>query len=186
MGMNAEGGSQNFKFGTRPSESSLHEHLVPIRSHRRPRRRFFLRAESLFNVQTEVEQRGLTEYGWEILHEAIARRSVSLVAARALCRRWALHLGRARGSALAQTTTRYDSPNRRVGSWRKPTHHRHAFANLDGLPRCDNLFARRESASNRRVRTNRTLRGHEGLSAVPRQFSQTSPRRRRVRRLRDD
>ncbi len=69
MGMNAEGGSQNFKFGTRPSESPLHEHLVPIRSHRRPRRRFFLRAESLFNVQTEVEQRGLTEYGWEILHE---------------------------------------------------------------------------------------------------------------------
>lgn len=69
LGLNPEGGSQNFAFAARPSESELHRYLTPIRSRRRPRRRFFLRAESLFNVATEVEGRGLLGYGWEALHE---------------------------------------------------------------------------------------------------------------------
>ncbi len=69
LGLNPEGGSQNFNFAERPSESDLYKALRPIRSHRRPRRQFFLRAESLFNVATEVEKRGLFEYGWDFLHE---------------------------------------------------------------------------------------------------------------------
>jgi predicted ATPase len=69
LGLNAEGGSQNFNTAFRPSESELHRFLVPVRGVRRPRRRFFLRAESLFNIATEVEQRGLMGYGWENLHE---------------------------------------------------------------------------------------------------------------------
>jgi len=69
LGLNAEGGSQNFRVAERPSESELHRYLTPIRSHRRPRRRFFLRAESLFNVATEVERLELDEYGWEALHD---------------------------------------------------------------------------------------------------------------------
>lgn len=69
LGLNAEGGSQNFRVAERPSESELHRYLTPIRSHRRPRRRFFLRAESLFNVATEVERLELDEYGWKALHD---------------------------------------------------------------------------------------------------------------------
>ncbi len=67
LGLNPEGGSQNFNTRARPSESELYQHLVPVRSHRRPRRRFFLRAESLFNVATEAEDYAV--YGWERLHE---------------------------------------------------------------------------------------------------------------------
>lgn len=56
-GFNAEGGSKNFRFGTRSSESGLHMSMRPVRGVRRPRDGYFLRAESYFNVATEIERR---------------------------------------------------------------------------------------------------------------------------------
>ena len=55
LGFNAEGGSRNFRFGTRESHSDLHAYLRPARGVRRPRDGFFLRAESYYNVATEIE-----------------------------------------------------------------------------------------------------------------------------------
>jgi predicted ATPase len=55
LGFNAEGGSRNFRFGTRASHSDLHAYLRPVRGITRPRDGFFLRAESYFNVATEIE-----------------------------------------------------------------------------------------------------------------------------------
>ena len=55
-GFNAEGGSRNFRFATRSSESPLHEAIRLVRGSRRPRDGFFLRAESYFNVATQIEQ----------------------------------------------------------------------------------------------------------------------------------
>jgi predicted ATPase len=55
-GFNPEGGSKNFRFSTRSSESILHKHLRPARGVRRQRDGFFLRAESYFNVATEIEK----------------------------------------------------------------------------------------------------------------------------------
>jgi len=55
LGFNAEGGSRNFRFGTRDSHSELHAYLRPVRGVSRPRDGYFLRAESLFNVATEIE-----------------------------------------------------------------------------------------------------------------------------------
>ena len=54
-GFNAEGGSKNFNFATRTSHSELHRFVRPVRSIRRPRDGFFLRAESYFNVGTQIE-----------------------------------------------------------------------------------------------------------------------------------
>ena len=77
-GFNAEGGSKNFRFGTRRSESSLHQFMRPVRGHRRPRDGFFLRAESYFNVATEIERLDaepaggdsvIGQYGGVSLHE---------------------------------------------------------------------------------------------------------------------
>ena len=69
-GFNAEGGSMNFNFSTRSSESSLAGALRLVRSVRRPRTGFFLRAESFFNVATQVEQLGVGDsYGGRSLHE---------------------------------------------------------------------------------------------------------------------
>lgn len=56
LGFNAEGGSRNFNFTTRASHSDLGRHLRIARSHRRPRTGYFLRAESFYNVATEIER----------------------------------------------------------------------------------------------------------------------------------
>lgn len=78
LGFNAEGGSKNFQFATRRAHSVLHEHLRIARGFRRPRTGFFLRAESFFNVATEIEQLDaepgpgapiLPSYGGRSLHE---------------------------------------------------------------------------------------------------------------------
>ncbi len=77
-GFNAEGGSRNFAFATRRSESELHRHLRLVRCPRRPRDGFFLRAESYFNVGTEIEKMDaepsydrpvIDSYGGVSLHE---------------------------------------------------------------------------------------------------------------------
>jgi predicted ATPase len=69
-GFNAEGGSKNFRFDTRRSESCLHEFMRPVRGIRRPRDGFFLRAESYFNVATEIDRLGVGDsYGGVSLHE---------------------------------------------------------------------------------------------------------------------
>jgi predicted ATPase len=67
-GFNAEGGTVNFSFATRRSESDLHRCLRLGRIHR-PKMGFFLRAESFFNVATEVERLGVRGYGDRSLHE---------------------------------------------------------------------------------------------------------------------
>ncbi len=56
LGFNAEGGTKNFNFGTRRSHSVLHEYLRIAKGIRRPRDGYFLRAESFFNVATEIEK----------------------------------------------------------------------------------------------------------------------------------
>ncbi|MFD2419404.1 AAA family ATPase [Amycolatopsis pigmentata] len=55
-GFNPEGGSQNFRFTTRATESSLGDHLVLTWSTHKPRTGFFLRAESYYNVASEIER----------------------------------------------------------------------------------------------------------------------------------
>lgn len=77
LGFNAEGGSKNFNFGTRASHSELHEYLRVAKGYKRPRDGFFLRAESFFNVATEIEHLDegpggppvIGGYGGRSLHE---------------------------------------------------------------------------------------------------------------------
>ncbi|RZJ17025.1 MAG: AAA family ATPase, partial [Haliea sp.] len=54
LGFNAEGGSRNFRFGTRDSHSDLSNHLRIAKGFKRPKDGFFLRAESFFNVASEI------------------------------------------------------------------------------------------------------------------------------------
>jgi predicted ATPase len=56
IGFNAEGGTKNFRFNTRVSHSDLHRHLRVAKSFRKPVDGFFFRAESYFNVATEIEK----------------------------------------------------------------------------------------------------------------------------------
>ena len=68
-GLNPEGGSPNFRFATRPSHSPLGDCLRLGRPVHRPADSFFLRAETFYNVATEVEQLGVSGYGDRPLHE---------------------------------------------------------------------------------------------------------------------
>lgn len=56
VGLNPEGGSRSFRFSTRSSESELGNYLRAVRTPGRERRSFFLRAESFYNVATEIER----------------------------------------------------------------------------------------------------------------------------------
>jgi predicted ATPase len=55
-GMNAEGGSKNFRFSTRPSESKLHTAIELVRGPRKEKDGYFLRAECMYNVATDLEK----------------------------------------------------------------------------------------------------------------------------------
>lgn len=76
-GFNPEGGTKNFRFQTRGSHSCLHEYLTLIKGIQRPKDGFFLRAESFFNVATEIERLDqepggppiIASYGGRSLHE---------------------------------------------------------------------------------------------------------------------
>ncbi len=78
FGLNPEGGTKNFRFLTRRSHSDLHEFLRLVKSPQRARDGFFLRAESFFNVATEIENLDaepapgppvIDSYGGRSLHE---------------------------------------------------------------------------------------------------------------------
>lgn len=76
IGFNPEGGSLNFNFSTYDSFSSLHEHLRVAKGVVKPRDGFFLRAESFYNLATNIEEldreggggRVIDSYGGKSLH----------------------------------------------------------------------------------------------------------------------
>lgn len=70
QGFNAEGGTTNFNFNTNETHSKLHEYLRIAKGTKKQKTGFFLRAESFYNVATEIENLGVTDsYGGKPLHE---------------------------------------------------------------------------------------------------------------------
>lgn len=73
-GFNAEGGSRNFRFATQNTHSRLYRNLTLVRGAKRPRDGYFLRAESFYNLASEIDRMdseipGLAEsYGGRSLH----------------------------------------------------------------------------------------------------------------------
>ena len=69
-GFNAEGGTKNHRSQTRRSHSELHYYLRFSKSLRKSGPGFFLRAESMYNIATEIDDVGYMEsYGNKSLHE---------------------------------------------------------------------------------------------------------------------
>lgn len=71
-GFNPEGGSRNFNFSTLDTHSNLHGYLTLIKGVKRPQDGYFLRAESFYNVATEIDNLGkelLHSYGGQSLHK---------------------------------------------------------------------------------------------------------------------
>ena len=55
MGFNAEGGTINFNFSTKESHSNLNEYITVSRGWRKQKDGFFLRAESFYNVASNID-----------------------------------------------------------------------------------------------------------------------------------
>jgi predicted ATPase len=75
-GFNPEGGTRNFNFSTNETHSSLYKNLKVSRSIPFPSDGFFLRAESFYNVATEIDRLAEGDpiflnrnYGGKSLHE---------------------------------------------------------------------------------------------------------------------
>ncbi|MFB5269414.1 AAA family ATPase [Paenibacillus enshidis] len=77
-GFNAEGGTKNFSFSTQATHSELHEYVRLVRGTRRARDGFFFRAESYYNVATNIDEMDRepcagpsikASYGGKSLHE---------------------------------------------------------------------------------------------------------------------
>lgn len=77
MGFNAEGGTRNFNFSTNETHSPLYKHCTFVRGPFRPKDGFFLRAESFYNVATNIDEldesiggsRVIDSYGGVSLHK---------------------------------------------------------------------------------------------------------------------
>ncbi len=77
MGFNPEGGSINFSFSTEDSHSELHRFLTVSKGTKRRKDGYFLRAESYYNVASNIDQldrepglgaRLIDSYGGKSLH----------------------------------------------------------------------------------------------------------------------
>ena len=68
-GFNPEGGTASFNFSTRATHSALGEFVRLVRGVIKPRTGFFLRAESFYNVASEIDRLGAQKsYGGRSLH----------------------------------------------------------------------------------------------------------------------
>jgi predicted ATPase len=76
-GFNPEGGSRNFNFSTRQTHSELHSVLRLVRSARRQHDGYFLRAESFYNVASQVDDLAAEDRdGGSRMHDSYGGRSL--------------------------------------------------------------------------------------------------------------
>lgn len=78
-GFNPEGGTKNFTFQTRDSHSDLHDYINIVKGIKMPKNGFFLRAETTYNLATDIDERDedpeqwgakiIDSYGGKSLHQ---------------------------------------------------------------------------------------------------------------------
>jgi predicted ATPase len=176
---NAEGGSKNFDFSTRASHSCLHNYLILEKPPGRwVREGYFLRAESFFNVATEIERLdnlegaekvrkiGGSYYGDRPLHEQSHGESFFALLTNRLYGD-GLYIRRAGGCAVALAADEHAGADSRPGAERRAIHHRHALAHPAGLPRCDHLRDVRRRHARRALPGDGKLSRHARLPQPP-------------------
>ncbi|WP_160679041.1 AAA family ATPase [Clostridium sp. C8-1-8] len=74
-GFNPEGGTINFNFSTNDTHSKLYENIKLVKGIKKPKDGFFLRAESFYNLATNIEELNkevpglFSSYGGKSLHK---------------------------------------------------------------------------------------------------------------------
>jgi predicted ATPase len=70
QGFNPEGGTKQSTFSTNRTHSELHKYLKSVKSFKKPKDGYFLRAESFYNLATLMDETGyLQGYGGKSLHQ---------------------------------------------------------------------------------------------------------------------
>lgn len=149
-GFNAEGGSKNFRFATRETHSPLYGNLVLGRG-LKPRDGYFLRAESFYNVATEIDQiaDGIHRYyGDKSLHRQSHGESfLSLLEHR--LRGNGLYIFDEPEAALSPSRQMYMlMPDKTARGKRVAVHRQHPLAYRHGLPRRRHLRDRGSTGCN--------------------------------------
>ncbi|PSU98291.1 AAA family ATPase [Photobacterium leiognathi subsp. mandapamensis] len=88
MGLNAEGGNKNTGFATEQTHSELDRYIKTVKSFKRPKDYYFLRAESFYNVATYLDQLmppPLQGYGGQSLHHQSHGESFMATISNKLC-----------------------------------------------------------------------------------------------------
>jgi predicted ATPase len=142
LGFNAEGGGKNFNFSNRDSHSSLHSYLRVVRSFQRPRDSYFLRAESFFNVATEIDRLDaepspapliIASYGGIPLYEQSHGESFFALMMQRFRGRGLYILDEPEAARSPKTAIGHAPQNAATGWTAFPIHHRHALADPDGV-----------------------------------------------------
>ena len=171
-GFNAEGGSKNFRFATRETHSPLYGNLVLGRG-LQPRDGYFLRAESFYNVATEIDQiaDGIHRYyGDKSLHRQSHGESfLSLLEHR--LRGNGLYIFDEPEAALSVAADVYAVPDKTTRGKRIAVHRQHPLAYRHGLPRRRHLRDRGQRAATHRTGANAALPADETLLPRPRRYA---------------
>jgi predicted ATPase len=160
--LNPEGGSRNLRFATKETHSELHRLLRVTRAPRPPRDAYFLRAESFYNVATQIDALDahadhstttappiLDSYGKRSLHAQSHGESF-----------FTLFLQRLGGRGLYLL----DEPEAALSPQRQLALLGHTFADPDGLLRCGPLVVRRSRDLAHRGAGHGALADHEAVS----------------------
>mgnify|MGYP003310666423 CR=1 FL=1 len=161
VGLNPEGGSSYLNYHTYDTHSSLFNDLKLTRGPYRNKDSFFLRAESFYNVASELD-RITDSWNDEELRwthpRKVTRRRIFERHPQSLVRKRSLHLRRARIGALHQQPLHPNGKDARIGKEELPIHHCPPLSHPIGLSWCRPLPPHRQ-----RVRANKIRR----INALP-------------------
>lgn len=170
-GFHAEGGSRTFRFDTRASHSALHDDLVINKRLARMKEGYFLRAESFYNVATEIEKldaegigaRLTDDYGGTPLHEQSHGEAFMALMMGRLSAGGLYLLDEPEAAWSAQRATLRAGAHPRSGKDRRAIHHRHTLTHTARLSRCAYLRLHRRRRYAPGLRRNRTFPGDTGF-----------------------
>ena len=93
-GFNPEGGSRNFSFSTCDSHSQLYAYTHLTRGIYRPKDGYFLRAESFYNVATDIDRmdKELLKLRRSVASQPVAWGILFGAGTKSIWRRWLIHL----------------------------------------------------------------------------------------------
>lgn len=141
-GLNPEGGSRDHRYATQATHSPLHSHVRLVKSTRRAKDAFFLRAESFYTFSTFADKTGnRSRMGGHALHELSHGQSFTALIENKVRRQRPLHSRRTGSSVITEPAARVSLALARIGRSEIAVYYRNALADHSRVSECDDLRA---------------------------------------------